>query len=195
MAVAHYLDALAWQREVAKLHTIFGGKNPHPNFLVGGSPCGDQRACAGRAPARRPSTRSACRRSRTSSGRCATSSTRSMCPTRSPSPVSTRTGKTGYGEGTGNFLTYGDFPRRRHRRHQQLHGPARRDPQPRPWPHPRRSISTRKRRSRNSSRIPGTTTPAARTRDCTRIRARRSSTTPDPSRRMTTSTRRPAIPG
>ncbi len=39
MAVAHYLDALAWQREVAKLHAIFGGKNPHPNFLVGGVPC------------------------------------------------------------------------------------------------------------------------------------------------------------
>jgi hydrogenase large subunit len=39
MAVAHYLDALAWQREVAKLLTIFGGKNPHPNFVVGGVPC------------------------------------------------------------------------------------------------------------------------------------------------------------
>ncbi|MCP5424957.1 MAG: nickel-dependent hydrogenase large subunit [Gammaproteobacteria bacterium] len=38
MAVAHYLDALAWQRDVAKLHTVFGGKNPHPNFLVGGVP-------------------------------------------------------------------------------------------------------------------------------------------------------------
>jgi len=38
MAVAHYLEALVWQRNVAKLHTIFGGKNPHPNFLVGGSP-------------------------------------------------------------------------------------------------------------------------------------------------------------
>jgi hydrogenase large subunit len=38
MAVAHYLDALAWQRDVAQLHTIFGGKNPHPNFLVGGAP-------------------------------------------------------------------------------------------------------------------------------------------------------------
>lgn len=30
MAVAHYLEALTWQRNVAKLHTIFGGKNPHP---------------------------------------------------------------------------------------------------------------------------------------------------------------------
>ena len=38
MAVAHYLEALSWQREVAKLHAIFGGKNPHPNFLVGGAP-------------------------------------------------------------------------------------------------------------------------------------------------------------
>jgi hydrogenase large subunit len=38
MAVAHYLEALAWQREVVKLHAIFGGKNPHPMFLVGGVP-------------------------------------------------------------------------------------------------------------------------------------------------------------
>ena len=38
MALAHYLDALAWQREVAKLHAVFGGKNPHPNFVVGGVP-------------------------------------------------------------------------------------------------------------------------------------------------------------
>jgi hydrogenase large subunit len=37
MAVAHYLDALAWQRDVARLHAIFGGKNPHPNLLVGGA--------------------------------------------------------------------------------------------------------------------------------------------------------------
>ena len=36
MAVAHYLDALEWQRDVVQIHTIFGGKNPHPNFLVGG---------------------------------------------------------------------------------------------------------------------------------------------------------------
>jgi hydrogenase large subunit len=38
MAVAHYLDALDWQRDVAKMHAIFGGKNPHPNFVVGGVP-------------------------------------------------------------------------------------------------------------------------------------------------------------
>jgi len=39
LAVSHYLDALEWQKEVVKIHTIFGGKNPHPNYLVGGAPC------------------------------------------------------------------------------------------------------------------------------------------------------------
>jgi hydrogenase large subunit len=38
LAVAHYLDALAWQRQIVQLQTIFGGKNPHPNVLVGGAP-------------------------------------------------------------------------------------------------------------------------------------------------------------
>jgi [NiFe] hydrogenase large subunit/hydrogenase large subunit len=36
IAVSHYLEALDWQRDVIRLHTVFGGKNPHPNFLVGG---------------------------------------------------------------------------------------------------------------------------------------------------------------
>ncbi|MDD5295562.1 MAG: nickel-dependent hydrogenase large subunit [Rhodocyclaceae bacterium] len=38
LAVAHYLDALAWQRDAVALHTVLGGKNPHPNFVVGGAP-------------------------------------------------------------------------------------------------------------------------------------------------------------
>jgi hydrogenase large subunit len=38
MAVAHYLEALDFQREIVKIHTIYGGKNPHPNWLVGGVP-------------------------------------------------------------------------------------------------------------------------------------------------------------
>ncbi len=36
LAVAHYLEALEWQKEIVKVHTILGGKNPHPHFLVGG---------------------------------------------------------------------------------------------------------------------------------------------------------------
>jgi [NiFe] hydrogenase large subunit/hydrogenase large subunit len=37
LAVAHYLEALEWQREFIKMHAILGGKNPHlQSFLVGG---------------------------------------------------------------------------------------------------------------------------------------------------------------
>ncbi len=39
LAVAHYLEALEWQKEIVKIHAIFGGKNPHPNYLVVGVPC------------------------------------------------------------------------------------------------------------------------------------------------------------
>ncbi|PKM78617.1 MAG: hydrogenase 2 large subunit [Firmicutes bacterium HGW-Firmicutes-15] len=39
MAVAHYLEALEWQKDIVRIHTIFGGKNPHPNYLVGGMAC------------------------------------------------------------------------------------------------------------------------------------------------------------
>lgn len=36
LAVAHYLEALDWQKEIVKIQTIFGGKNPHPHYVVGG---------------------------------------------------------------------------------------------------------------------------------------------------------------
>jgi hydrogenase large subunit len=39
IGVAHYLDALEWQKVVVKIHAVFGGKNPHPNYLVGRVPC------------------------------------------------------------------------------------------------------------------------------------------------------------
>jgi len=39
MAVGHYIEALDFQREIVKIQTVFGGKNPHPNWLVGGMPC------------------------------------------------------------------------------------------------------------------------------------------------------------
>jgi len=32
VALAHYLEALEVQKEIVKVQTIFGGKNPHPNF-------------------------------------------------------------------------------------------------------------------------------------------------------------------
>jgi Ni,Fe-hydrogenase I large subunit len=37
MAVAHYLEALDWQRDVIRAHAILGSKNPHlQTYLVGG---------------------------------------------------------------------------------------------------------------------------------------------------------------
>jgi Ni,Fe-hydrogenase I large subunit len=37
LAVAHYLEALEWQRDFIKMHAVLGGKNPHlQSFLVGG---------------------------------------------------------------------------------------------------------------------------------------------------------------
>ncbi|WP_028348763.1 nickel-dependent hydrogenase large subunit [Bradyrhizobium murdochi] len=39
MALAHYLEALDFQKDIVKIHAIYGGKNPHPNWLVGGVAC------------------------------------------------------------------------------------------------------------------------------------------------------------
>ncbi|MGA7979947.1 MAG: nickel-dependent hydrogenase large subunit [Chromatiaceae bacterium] len=39
LAVTHYLEALDFQREIVKIHAVFGGRNPHPNWVVGGMPC------------------------------------------------------------------------------------------------------------------------------------------------------------
>src|SRR5580700_6247065 len=37
LAVAHYLEALAFQKDFIRIHAVLGGKNPHPqSFLVGG---------------------------------------------------------------------------------------------------------------------------------------------------------------
>ena len=37
LAVAHYLEALEWQKDFIRIHAALGGKNPHPqSFLVGG---------------------------------------------------------------------------------------------------------------------------------------------------------------
>lgn len=36
MAASHYIEALKLQAKAARMHAIFGGKNPHPQFLVVG---------------------------------------------------------------------------------------------------------------------------------------------------------------
>lgn len=39
MAVSHYLNVLDRQRDIVTPQVIFGGKNPHPHYCVGGMPC------------------------------------------------------------------------------------------------------------------------------------------------------------
>ena len=40
VVVSHYLDALELQKDLAKMHAIFGGKSPHPqSIVVGGVTC------------------------------------------------------------------------------------------------------------------------------------------------------------
>jgi hydrogenase large subunit len=39
IGVAHYLATLDAQRDIMIPHIVFGGKNPHPHYAVGGMPC------------------------------------------------------------------------------------------------------------------------------------------------------------
>ena len=110
MAVAHYLDALAWQRQVAQLHTIFGGKNPHPNFLVGGSPAAiSVHAGAGTG------TTAVNAVGLQKVAEIIAQMRQFVDQVYLPDTLAIASFykdwfKRGYGEGTGNFLTYGDFP-------------------------------------------------------------------------------------
>jgi len=119
MAVAHYLEALEWQREVVKLHTLFGGKNPHPNFLVGGVPCAisvhPEQAGRGKGPHYRggagataidlqglQKVRDVIEQMRTFVDQVYLPDTLAIAS------YYKEWGQ--QGEGVGNFLTYGDFP-------------------------------------------------------------------------------------
>ena len=103
MAVAHYLEALSWQRDVAKLHTIFGGKNPHPNFLVGGVPCPiDLESDSAINAARLSTVQGIITQMREFVDQVYVPDTLAI--------ASFYKDWGAQGEGVGNFLTYGDFP-------------------------------------------------------------------------------------
>jgi len=111
MAVAHYLEALVWQREVVQLHTIFGGKNPHPNFMVGGSPSpisNDPTSATGGAAATAVNIVSL-NKVRDIIGRM----TQFVDQVYVPDTIAIASFYKDWfsrGEGLGNFMTYGDFP-------------------------------------------------------------------------------------
>jgi len=103
MAVAHYFEALEWQREVAKLHAIFGGKNPHPNFVVGGVPC----------PIDLNSDSAINAEKLTQVKAILDMAERFVTDVYLPDTIAIASFYKDWGtrgEGLGNFLTYGDFP-------------------------------------------------------------------------------------
>ena len=103
MAVAHYLEALSWQRDVAKIHTIFGGKNPHPNFVVGGVPCPiDVDSDSAINSARLATVQGIITQMRDFVDQVYVPDTLAI--------ASFYKDWGGQGEGVGNFLCYGDFP-------------------------------------------------------------------------------------
>ena len=110
MAVAHYLDALAWQRDVAQILTIFGGKNPHPNFLVGGAPSAISMSAG-------PGTGSTAVNANGLAhvANIIQQMQEFVDQVYVPDTLAIASfykdwAKAGHGEGTGNFLTYGEFP-------------------------------------------------------------------------------------
>jgi len=112
LAVAHYLEALAWQREVVQIHTIFGGKNPHPNFLVGGAPTPisiDTNEMGGTSAT--ALNLAGLSTVRTVIGRMKEFVEQVYVPD-TLAIASFYKDWFARGEGVGNFLTYGDFPER-----------------------------------------------------------------------------------
>ncbi len=128
MAVAHYLDALAWQRDVARLHAIFGGKNPHPHFVVGGAPNPIDLESDSAINAKRLSqVQDIIVRMREFVDEVYVPDTLAIAGFYKDWATQ--------GEGLGNFLCFGDFPAQVDLRNRRLPGAARRHPESRPVAH------------------------------------------------------------
>ena len=104
MAVAHYLEALDWQRKFIRVHAILGGKNPHlQSFLVGGM-----------ATPIDPDSQAALNAGTIAELRALTASARDFV-TRVYLPdllaiASFYKDWAGYGAGVGNYMVYGEYP-------------------------------------------------------------------------------------
>lgn len=104
MAVAHYLEALDWQREYIKIHAVLGGKNPHPQtYLVGGM-----------AMPVDPTSDAAINAERIAQLRSWAQQGLDLVSHLYLPDLLAVAGFykdwASFGEGVGNFLTYGDFP-------------------------------------------------------------------------------------
>jgi len=102
IAVAHYLEALEFQKEIVKIQTIFGGKNPHPNYVVGGMACAID-----------PNSDTAINIERLSMVKTIIDRTQEFIDqVYIPDLIAIAGFYKGwlYGGGLGNFMSYGDFP-------------------------------------------------------------------------------------
>lgn len=104
MAVAHYLEALEWQREVIKAHAILGGKNPHlQTYLVGGMSCPvDPNSQAGLNADGIAFLKDLFKKAKEFVEQVYLPDVLAVAPF--------YLDWAGIGEGLGNFLSYGDFP-------------------------------------------------------------------------------------
>lgn len=111
---AHWLEAMEWQREVLRLHAVFGGRNPHPNWVIGGMPCAFRMApnSAG-VLVPTPGDTGIDQNGLDLVQNCITSMRNFVTQVVRPD-VLALAGQYkdwfGRGEGLGNFLTFGDFP-------------------------------------------------------------------------------------
>ena len=114
MMFAHWLEALEWQRKVIRVHAVFGGKNPHPNFTIGGVPCAiHMRPNAAGVMVPTPGEEGLDQKGLDIVQECITDMREFVAKVYRPDVIAL----SGYykdwfkrGEGLGNFLTYGDYP-------------------------------------------------------------------------------------
>jgi Ni,Fe-hydrogenase I large subunit len=104
MAVAHYLEALDWQRQVIRIQALLGGKNPHPqSYVVGGMAMGVD-----------PNSPTALTTRRLSEITELTTQAQDFVNRVYIPDVVAIAGFykdwAGIGQGIGNYLAYGDFP-------------------------------------------------------------------------------------
>ncbi len=105
LGVAHYLEALDWQRGIVKVHALLGSKNPHlQTYLVGGiaRPVDPNSQNAVNADAIELMTRAA-RQAIDFVGKVYIPDLLAI--------ASYYKDWAGYGGGVGNYMTYGEFPR------------------------------------------------------------------------------------
>ena len=89
---------------MVRLHTIFGGKNPHPNFVVGGTPCAiDLNSDSAINQKRLSDVQDVITKMRSFTDQVYVPDTLAI--------ASFYKDWAAQGEGLGNFLCYGDMPR------------------------------------------------------------------------------------